>query len=156
MFGTGRHSDGHRGRVWQCPAAGPAGWPCGLDTTIAACLVRGVDLRQSPSKTRPTANRTSCMSAVATARTTTRPCSWPRAPCGRIPVRGLRPPQTPVRPRMPDTSCPDTARPDTAVRPQSLRKQRTVNPLTRPTRYNFLYSSSRPACGRHAAARRGA
>jgi hypothetical protein len=29
-----------------------------------------------------------------------------------------------------------------------VRKQRTVNPLVVPARYNFLYSSSRPACGR--------
>jgi hypothetical protein len=28
---------------------------------------------------------------------------------------------------------------------QSFRKQRTVNPPIAPTRYNFLYSSSRPA-----------
>jgi hypothetical protein len=32
-----------------------------------------------------------------------------------------------------------------SVRTQSFWKQRTVNPLTDPTRYNFLYSSSRPA-----------
>jgi hypothetical protein len=31
---------------------------------------------------------------------------------------------------------------------QWFRKQRTVNPLIVPARYNFLYSYSRPACGR--------
>ena len=30
-------------------------------------------------------------------------------------------------------------------RRRSFRKQRTVNPLMVPARYNFLYSSSRPA-----------
>jgi hypothetical protein len=35
---------------------------------------------------------------------------------------------------------------------RSFRKQRTVNPLIVPARYNFLYASSRPACGRPAAA----
>jgi hypothetical protein len=35
---------------------------------------------------------------------------------------------------------------------RSFRKQRTVNPPIAPTRYNFLYSSSRPACGRPPAA----
>jgi len=30
---------------------------------------------------------------------------------------------------------------------RSFRKQRTVNPLMVPARYNFLYSSSRPATG---------
>jgi hypothetical protein len=37
----------------------------------------------------------------------------------------------------PDGRCP--------ARGRSLRTRRTVNPLTGPTRYNFLYSSSRPA-----------
>jgi hypothetical protein len=31
---------------------------------------------------------------------------------------------------------------------QTARKQPTVNPPIAPARYNFLYSSSRPACGR--------
>jgi hypothetical protein len=35
---------------------------------------------------------------------------------------------------------------------RSFRKQRTVNPLMVPARYNFLYSSSRPANGRPPAA----
>jgi hypothetical protein len=59
---------------------------------------------------------------------------------------------------------PDTSRshpPGHPVRPQDdvathrtgRRKQRTVNPLMAPARYNFLYSSSRPAL-RPAATRR--
>ena len=35
-----------------------------------------------------------------------------------------------------------------AVQRAVVRKQRTVNPLIAPTRYNFLYSSSRRPCGR--------
>jgi hypothetical protein len=35
---------------------------------------------------------------------------------------------------------------------RSFRNQRTVNPLIAPARYNFLYSASRPACGRPPAA----
>lgn len=63
-------------------------------------------------------------------------------------TRHLSGPQTAV-----DTSL-ATCR--TPVRPDGgrFRKQRTVNPPI--ARNDFLYSPSRPACGRHAAARRGA
>jgi hypothetical protein len=82
------------------------------------------------------------MSALATAGLTTRPRSWPA--CAR----------------RPDT-CPGCRAADTSLavgRAPSVwaavvRKQRTVNPPTDPTRYNFLYYPSRPAL--RAAARGG-
>jgi hypothetical protein len=60
--------------------------------------------------------------------------------------------------RTPDRSrvafCLDTPSARRTIWPHRTgrRKQRTVNPLTDPTRYNFLYTSSRPACGRPPAA----
>jgi hypothetical protein len=44
--------------------------------------------------------------------------------------------------------------PDTTVERRSFRKQRTVNPLIVPARYNFLYSSQGRPCGRPPAALR--
>jgi hypothetical protein len=78
------------------------------------------------------------MSAVATAWTTT---WWPT--CGR------RPGHLPRRQTAADTSMATgtSLTPCAGHQPfgrRSFRKQRTVNPLIVPARYNFLYSSSRP------------
>jgi hypothetical protein len=82
------------------------------------------------------------MSASATAGTTTCPCWWPAA--------RRRPDTCPRRPIAADISVATRTSPSACAGHQpsgrrSFRKQRTVNPLTRPARYNFLYSSSRPA-----------
>jgi hypothetical protein len=61
---------------------------------------------------------------------------------GRTSVRGVRSPQTPAWPSTSALAISAGHQPSGA---RWFRKQRTVNPLIVPTRYNFLYSSSRPA-----------
>jgi hypothetical protein len=64
---------------------------------------------------------------------------------GRTPVRGVRSPRTSAWPQTSPSAC---AGHQPSGR-RSFRKQRTVNPLTVPARYNFLYTlKAGPAGGR--------
>jgi hypothetical protein len=81
----------------------------------------------------------------ANRRTTSCPC-W-RPACGRHrTLSGGSPPRTPAQPPTPATVRPDGVRHVAGRSGRGGRSiRRPVNPLTGPTRYNFLYSSSRPA-----------
>jgi hypothetical protein len=163
LDGRGRSVGRVHGRTRR--SAGPPGWPCRLNTdhahlawpgpwpAVAVVSGRCLAARRRSRHVRggyrrgPLSVRAGSRWAVG---------SW-------TPVQGVRPPWTPAWP--PSPACPrvaDTCRPDGSRSGSSGRSIRRLLNAARlplaPTRYNFLYSSSRPAlraaCGRPPARRR--
>ena len=142
----GRQADGHSGRVRQCLRRDHSRSPSSVGFAILAghrpCHLTWPRLWPAAAAVPdpcPAARCTSCHVRGAAARPTPGGCaSDRRAEASRTPDPG--------RKAAPVTSmawC-------TGQRPsgrRSFRKQRTVNPPIVPARHNFLYSSSRPACG---------
>jgi hypothetical protein len=125
----------------------------GRTPTMPSCLKAAVACGGSGSG--PVSGHTLAMSATAAAGATACPCGGRQTGGGQTPVQG--------GPTAADTSMATESSLSASSghlpsgRP-SFRKQRTVNPPTGPTRYNFLYASSRPAlraaCGRPPARQR--
>jgi hypothetical protein len=137
VAGCGGHHGGPAGHSPAEHGGRPRAW---LRQFQPACRKQhGCGLREQRSRTGSGSARTSCMSAVAAARTAGVHAGGRCAVGGRTPVRaGDRRRHRHGHRHQPGHVC-RTA----AVRRRSFRKQRTVNPLIVPARYNFLYSSSR-------------